>query len=349
MGVSGGRRLAVAGRAFGTVLALLLLLALTLWIFGVPVFGGLQLIAEGAGADKFAWSRTAVKATPLLLTGLGMIVAWRGGMYNIGGEGQFILGGLFAAVLAEWGAVLSGFLAIPFMLLLSVLGGAAWAWLSGWLFVRRGVDVVISTILLNFVAIQLLAWAVTGPLRQKNDATPLTRLLPDEYLLPRWSRQMDLHAGTVIALGVAILVAVFLYRTRAGFNLRLVGENARVARANRIDAGKVRMQAMLLSGALCGLAGGIEFLGPARQLGTGFSQNWGFLGIPVALLSGLDPLAAIFSASLFGALFAGSENLARFTPAGSTLIYIVQAAAVLAVVGLRSLKYRRSSKAEPDH
>jgi simple sugar transport system permease protein len=324
---------------------LLVILALTLWVFGVPVWEGFRLIAEGAGADKFAWSRTAVKTTPLLLTGLGMIVAWRGGMYNIGGEGQFIVGGLFSAALAEVvHAAGSPWLLIPAMILISVAGGACWAWLAGWLFVRRGVDVVISTILLNFVAIQLLAWAVTGPLRQKQDATPLTRLLPDELLLPRWSRQMDLHAGTLLALAASLGVAVFLYRTKAGFNLRLVGESARVARANRIDAGKVRLQAIMLSGALCGLAGGIEYLGLARQLGTGFSQNWGFLGIPVALLSGLDPIAAMLSAGLFGALFAGSENLARFTSAGSTLIYIVQAAAVLAVVGMRSPVWKLPNK-----
>jgi simple sugar transport system permease protein len=155
---------------------------------------------------------------------------------------------------------------------------------------------------------------------------------------------MDLHAGTLLALAASLGVAVFLYRTKAGFNLRLVGESARVARANRIDAGKVRLQAIMLSGALCGLAGGIEYLGLARQLGTGFSQNWGFLGIPVALLSGLDPIAAMLSAGLFGALFAGSENLARFTSAGSTLIYIVQAAAVLAVVGMRSLVWKLPNK-----
>jgi simple sugar transport system permease protein len=99
---------------------------------------------------------------------------------------------------------------------------------------------------------------------------------------------------------------------------------------------------MLVSGALCGLAGGIEYVGMARQLGTGFSQNWGFLGIPVALLSGLDPIMSLFSALLFGALFAGSENLARFTSAGPTLIYIVQAGAVLGVVALRAFRSRRA-------
>ncbi|MEZ0326566.1 MAG: ABC transporter permease [Fimbriimonas sp.] len=332
-------------KALGAIFALALLLALTLWAFGIPVLEGFRLMAEGAGADKFAWSRTLVKATPLLLTGLGMVVAWRGGMYNIGGEGQFIVGGLFSATLAELiltrNIATPPILAIPLLLILSALGGAVWAWLAGWLFVRRGVDVVISTILLNFVAIQFLAYAVTGPLREKPDNVPLTRAIPEAYMLWRPDRQMDLHAGVVIAAMMAIVIAIYLYRTKAGFNVRLAGESPRVARANRIDADKMRLQAMLVSGALCGLAGGIEYIGMARQLGTGFSQNWGFLGIPVALLSGLDPLLAMLSALLFGALFAGSENLARFTSAGPTLIYIVQAGAVLGIVALRAFRSRR--------
>ncbi len=335
-------------RVFGTIAALILLLGVTLFVFGIPVIEGFSLIAEGAGADKFAWSRTLVKATPLLLTGLGMVVAWRGGMYNIGGEGQFIVGGLFSAALVplllKSGGAQVPAIAIPLLLLLSAVGGAAWAWLAAWLYVRRGVDVVISTILLNFVAIQLLAYCVTGPLRARAGDVPLTLLLPEALTLWRPDRQMDLHAGVLLALLVAVAVAVYLFRTKAGFYVRLAGESVRVARANRIDAAAMRIQAMLVSGALCGLAGGIEYIAMARQLGTGFSQNWGFLGIPVALLSGLDPMVAVISALLFGALFAGSENLARFTSAGPTLIYIVQALAVLGVVALRSFLSRRGKK-----
>jgi simple sugar transport system permease protein len=109
-----------------------------------------------------------------------------------------------------------------------------------------------------------------------------------------------------------------------------------MARASRIDAGKVQIQAMLISGALCGLAGGVEYVGIAGQLGTDFSQQWGFLGIPVALLGALHPLACIASAVLFGSLFAGSENLARFTNAGATLVYVIQAVAVLGYVGIKA-------------
>ena len=332
------------------VLGLGLVLVLTLLVFRLPVLESLKMLTSGAFGDKFAVSRTLVKSTPLLLTGLGMVVAWRGGMYNIGGEGQFIMGGVFGAALAKvtvFGAhPLPGWLSSISILLACAVGGAFWAWLAGWLFVRRGVAVVISTILLNFVALQILGYAVSGPLQQQKHEVPLSDTLPDPVMLPKFSSQMDLHWGIFIPLFAAIGVFIYLYRTRPGFRLRLVGENPDMARANRMDAGKIQLQAMLVSGALCGLAGGVEYIGIAGQLGSDFSQQWGFLGIPVALLGGLHPLACIGSAVFFGALFAGSENLARFTNAGATLVYVIQSVAVLGYVGIKAYSDRRQIRPE---
>lgn len=328
-----------------TAAGLLAVLVLSLAVFRLPVGESLKLLWEGAFGDKFALSRTAVKSCPLLLTGLGMVVAWRAGMYNIGGEGQFVVGGIAGAAVAKWAAFgphpLPGWAGITLILIACCAGGAAWAWLAGWLYIRRGVAVVISTILLNFVAIQLLGYCVSGPLQQDKHQVPLTETLPDADMLPKLSRQMDVHLGTLLPLVCAVLVFVYLFRTKGGFRVRLVGENPFAARANRINANAAQIQAMLLSGALCGLAGGIEYVGIAGQLGTDFSQQWGFLGIPVALLGALHPLACIGSAVFFGALFAGSENLARFTNAGATLVYVIQAAAVLGFVGFKALSERK--------
>lgn len=321
-------------------IGLAVVLVLTLLVFKLPVAESLKLLVSGAFGDQFALSRTAVKSTPLLLTGLGMVVAWRSGMYNIGGEGQFVIGGICGAILAKATFIghenIPGWIAGISILAACMAGGAAWAWLAAWLFVRRGVSVVIGTILLNFIALQLLGYCVGGPLQQRKGQVPLTDALPDGMMLPRLSPQMDVHLGVVIPLLAAVLIFVYLYRTRPGFRLRLVGENPAMARANRIDAGRVQIQAMLVSGALCGLAGGVEYVGMAGQLGTDFSQQWGFLGIPVALLGGLHPLYCAVSALVFGALFAGSENLERFTSSGSTLVYVIQAVAVLGYVGIKA-------------
>jgi len=322
-------------RLLTTVAALTFALVLTLVVFGLPVADSLQLLAEGAFGDKFGISRTLAKATPLLLTGLGMVIAWRAGMYNIGGEGQLIVGAIGgAAVAAALMGKVVGPVLNPLILAAAMATGALWSGFAGWLQVARGVPAVISTILLNFVAIQLLAWSVQGPLRRSEGGLPQTAPLPADTMLLKFDRQLDLHFGIVIAVITVLLVTAFLYGTRSGFRLRLVGASPTAARANRIPSERVAIGSMMLSGALCGLAGGVEYTGITGVLGTGFPQGWGFLAIPVALLGGLHPLGVMLSGLYFGALFAGSENLARFSTSGTTLIYVIQAAAVLAVVAL---------------
>jgi simple sugar transport system permease protein len=273
-------------------------------------------------------------------------------MYNIGGEGQLVVGALFSATLYKLlidPAHVVPWVAVPLLLLFSVLGGAAWSFLAGWLYIRRGVDVVISTILLNFVAFQLLGWAVAGPLQESGSGLPMTTTIRDGYVLYHPDRQMDLHAGVLIAVLCAVAVQIYLFGSVGGFRLRIVGESPRLARASRISADRYRMQSMLISGAMCGLAGGVEYLGMARQLGVGFSQNWGFLGIPVALLSGLQPISAIAGSLFFGAMFAASDGLSRFTAGGPTLVYIIQAVAVLAVIAIRRIKIpTRSAASAPE-
>jgi simple sugar transport system permease protein len=208
------------------------------------------------------------------------------------------------------------------------------------------VEVVISTILLNFVAIQLLDWAVHGPLQEIKRQLPESDQIPKAVMLAKLDRQTDFHSGILIALLAVGLVWFFLYRTREGFFLKVVGASPRVARANRIDSRKTQERAMLLSGALCGLAGGVELLGTAGQLSTSFSQQWGFLAIPAALLGGLHPLFLIASALYFGALFAGTEQLGRFTQAGPTLVYVIQAVAVLALVAAQTIAMRKVIRRE---
>lgn len=310
-------------------------LIVTLAVFRLPIFESLKLLFDGGIGTRYGVARTLIKSTPLMLTGLGAIVAWRAGMYNIGGEGQYLIGALFGAAIAKFVVgTLPPSLALVGILVGCAIGGAVWAWVAGWLFVRRGVEVVISTILLNFIAAQALDWAVSAPLKERKGQLPQTDMLPESVMLPKLDRQLDLHVGVMLAVIVTIAVWWWIRSTKAGFRLRLVGASATAARANRIDAHKVQITSMMLSGALCGLAGGIEYVGLTGQVGQGFGQQWGFLGIPIALLANLNPIAVIPSALFGGALFAGSENLARFTPAGATLVYVVQAMVVLGLVAV---------------
>lgn len=312
-------------------------LILTLAIFGLPIFPSLKLIGEGAFGDAAGWSRTVVKTTPLLLCGVGMVVAWRAGMFNIGGEGQFLIGASSGAAAAIIFQNLPGGIQNPVILLAAMLGGGAYAAFAGWLQVKRGVPAVISTILLNFIAIYFLDWAVNGgPLQRTDGIMPQSQPLKESVMLLRFSRQLDVHSGAIYALVAVGLIWIYLYGTKGGFQLRLVGENARAARANRIPSDRIAIWAMFLSGALCGLAGAIEYTGITGLVSSkGFSQGWGFLGIPVALLGNLHPLGVLLSGLYFGALFAGSENLARFQTGADKLILFIQGAAVLALIGMR--------------
>jgi simple sugar transport system permease protein len=324
-------------------IALVGLLALTLIVFGLPLGESIRLIFEGAFQDRVGLSRTAVLATPLLLTALGVVVSWKAGMFNIGGEGQYVMGGLSGAALAKLllTTPIPGPLGAVLILAAAATGGALWARLAAWMFVRRGVDVVISTILLNFVAASLLAYLVSGPLQEDKRQLPLTEMLPRDWMLPRFDRQLDFHLGVALALLAAPAVWLFLYQTVPGYLVRLVGAGATAARANRISSAKYQSLALSLGGGLCGLAAGVQYLGIVGQIGQGFSQQWGFLGIPVALLGGMNPFGVALSAVFFGGLFAGSENLARFTPAGTTIVYVLQAVAVLAYIAVQALQEMR--------
>ncbi|MCX7800578.1 MAG: ABC transporter permease [Fimbriimonadales bacterium] len=313
-------------------------LAAGLAVFALFRLSPVQAVAtliDGAVGDRFAIARTLLKATPLLLCGLGMTVAWRAGVYNIGGEGQLIAGALAGALAFEAGGAFAGTFTPWLLLVLGAFGGAVWASLAGWMQSYRGVPAVITTILLNFVMVQTLLWLVSGPLQDPSLGVPLSRRLPHDAMLPRLDRQADLHAGFLIGLLLAPVLWVILYRTFWGLDIRFAGSNPDAARANRRPIRLVQLGAMALSGALCGLAGGVEYAGSLGQVGAGISQNWGFLAIPVALLGGLDPLGVVATALVFGGLFAGSEDLLRFTPAGSALVAAFQAVALLAFVASR--------------
>lgn len=309
--------------------ALIIALVLTLGLAGVDVRQGLGLMMAGAFGDKFGIARTLVRATPLLLCGLGVAVAWRAGIYNIGGEGQYLVGGLAGAGIASGlvstapGAV--AWIALP----LSAVSGALLSSFAGWLQTKRGVPCVITTIMLNFVVVQLVAWAVRGPLQEPKHQLPLTARLPDQAMLPQPDPQTDLHMGVLLAVGLAIAVYIFLTKTKAGFLIKVVGQNSRLVKTSHYNPEAYQLLAMAVSGALCGIAGGIDYLGLVGQVGDGFSQGWGFMGIPIALLGGLNVPGVAVSSLLFGALMAGGDSFARFNSIGQALVYVLQAVAVM--------------------
>jgi simple sugar transport system permease protein len=343
-----------AARGVGYAVGLIVLLTLTFLALRIEPVPALRALWAGAfgdaqGGHLYPLSETLVKTTPLLLTGLSIVVAWRAGLFSIGGEGQLLVGAVAATALAKAGSALSGPLLTLLMLLGGVAAGALWGGIVGWLRVRRNVQEVISSIMLNYVALYLLNWTVEGPLQERAHRIAQSDPLPDAALFARilpaaWSNGIvtRLHSGVLLAFLAVPVVSLFLFRTPSGFGMRLVGQNPDAARTAHFDVDRLRMRAMLLSGGLCGLAGVVELLGITGRLYADFSPGWGYTAIPVALLGGLHPVGTLFSALFFGALTAGSGNLSRFSGVSSVLIYVIQAAAVLAVVGARAWQSRRA-------
>jgi simple sugar transport system permease protein len=317
------------------------ILTLVLALFGLDVGQSLGYLFQGGLGSEAGIARTLVKAAPLLLCALGLAIAWRAGMFNIGGEGQYVAGALCGAALFRLAPGLPPGVLNPLILVATVLGGMAVAWAAAVLQVKRGVQVVISTILINFLVAEAAGWAVRGPLQEPKGALPKTETLPNEVMLQRFNPQTDLHSGVFLAVVAALVVWAFLFRSKAGFQLRVTGASPTAARASRIPAERRQVQAMLWSGGLCGLAGGIDYLGVVGSVSDGFSQNWGFLAIPVALLGMLHPAGIALSALFFGFLLAGSDRLASRTDVGASIVFVVQAAAVLAYVAYAAWRERR--------
>jgi general nucleoside transport system permease protein len=313
------------------------LLGLGLLVAGLSAAGfdaqaALLALWSGAFGSWYAFtSATLVRAVPLTLIGLGITVAFRAGAFNIGGEGQFYAG----AIAATWIGIHvtgSGWLAIPALLAGSAIAGAAWIAVPVWLKLRFGVIEVISTLLLNFVAESLVSLLVQGPLQEPTRIYPQSAAITNAARLPSIGNSR-LHAGFFLALAVALVLWYLFYRTLWGFRLRAVGAGARAAEVSgRVDTQKVAAVALFCSGALAGLAGGVEVSGVSYALFQNLSPGYGFTGIAVALLGGLNPAGVVLSGVLIGALEAGAGAMQREAGIPAVAVYVVEA--VILVVAL---------------
>ncbi len=281
---------------------------------------------NGAFGDSYALGETLTRAIPLLFTGLGVAVAFRCGIWNIGAEGQFLVGALAVmATLKVWrpGVPLVG---VPVLLAAGALAGAAWAGVPAWLRARRAVPEVISTIMLNFTAIQLFGWAIRGPLQEAARRYPQSDEVPDLLQLWRFWPPTRLHSGLFLALAATVALAVYLSRTVSGFQLRATGANPRAAYAAGIPTTRALYTAMGLGGALAGLGGAVELLGVTFRLVEPFSPGYGYTAIAVALVGALSPGWVALAALLFGALDVGSGALQRVAGVPSVIVSVIQGA-----------------------
>ena len=293
-------------------------------------------------------SGTLVHAVPLILTGLAVALAFRAGVFNVGAEGQLLLGAIAATAFGVRFGQSAGWLAIPAGLALGAAAGAAWAAIAAGLRARFGVLEVISTIMLNFVAEDLVSYLVRGPLQEHLRIYPQTESLPANMRMAALVPGTRLHWGIVPAIALAMGLWWFLNRTAAGFRLRAIGANPFAARVSgRIPVTRVATRALVASGAIAGLAGAIEVCGVTYALYENLSPGYGFTAIAVAVLAGLHPLGVVASGAVFAALETGTLALQRDAGVPSMLAAVVEASAILAILALIRLRRRSGGESVP--
>lgn len=285
-----------------------------------------------------------VYATPRLLVAVGVIVALRSGQFNLGAEGQLQMGAIGAAL---GGAFLApsipGALALPISLALAIACGAVWAGIAAVMKVWRGCDELISTLLLNFVAIYVVQLLVQGAMKDPSSTfNQSTRVIPVAEL-PRFGFTR-LHYGFVIAVVCVVLVWVLLDRTTLGLRLRSVGFNAVASRYQQLSVGRLTIVAMLISGGICALAGAGETLGVQFRLIQGFSSGFGFEGLAIAFLAGLRPGRAFVIALIFGGIFSAATRLQQELGVTASLAYVVEGLPIVLLAcaaGVQALRAKR--------
>jgi simple sugar transport system permease protein len=337
---------------FATLAALLISAVMLLFLKVNPI-QAYKALWEGAFGTSNAFAETLVKATPLLLVALGICISFRGDVINIGGEGQMIVGALFATWVGLTLTSLPGWLVITFAMLAGFLGGAIWGGIPGVLKAYFRVNEILSTIMMNAIAVQLMNFllrdAMIDPIQaERASKIPQTARLLDAFQLPRLI-PTRLHLGALIAVILAVLVYILLWRTTLGYRIRAVGQNPNASRYAGIKVPRYIVLSLLLSGAFAGLAGATQVFGVNYRMITdgsssGFTGGAGFNGIVAALFGQLHPIWSIPASILFGALLVGANSMQRVVQVPSALITALNGLVVVFVVSSEIWRQRRQRR-----
>jgi len=321
----------------GATLAAALVGAMVLTAVGSSPIATYTTIFTGPFADKFGITEVLVRAIPLILVGLGIAISFRSGILNIGAEGQMLVGILASTAMALAFPGSSKAILLPLMLMAGALGGALWGGIAGFLRARLGVNEILSTVMLNYIAAQFYTYLLRGPMIDPNEletgsGTPQSMRLPRAAWLDRIVPETRLHAGLLLALVLAVVVYILLWRTTWGFRLRAAGAEAKAARYAGVAVEGSLITAMLLAGGFAGLAGAVEVAGVHHRAIEGISSGYGFSGIVVALFGGLHPAGIIPAAVFFGVLLVGADMTQRSAGVPANMILVIQGVVILAIV-----------------
>lgn len=314
--------------------------AIVFAMVGADIIKAYTVILTEPLKDMIGITEIIVRAIPLSLIALGIAIAFRSGILNIGAEGQMLMGILASSATAIAFASLPKPILVPLSILAGAAGGALWGGIAGVLKARLGVNEILSTVMLNYIAAQFYTFLLRGPMMDPEElvtgsGTPQTVRMPRGAWLDRLLPGTRLHAGVYIAIGLAIVVFFLLWRTTAGFRMRAAGAEAKAARYSGVKVQRYLVIAMLLSGAFAGIAGSVEVLGVHRRAIEGISGGYGFTGIVVALFGGLHPAGIIPASMFFGLLLLGADMTQRLADVPANMVLVLQGAIILAIVSAR--------------
>ncbi len=305
-------------------------------------------MVKGVFGNFYGFTQSLVKATPLLLVGLGICIAFRASVLNIGGEGQIIAGALMATWFSLQFRTWPGWLLIPATMIMGFLAGAFWGFIPGILKARLNVNEILSTVMMNAIGLQLMNLLLRGPLIDPAGVAAGTFLHQSERL-PRqvWLgriEQTQLHTGAIIAVVLAVLVYILLWRTTIGYRIRSVGLSPEASKYAGIPVPFYQALSLTLAGGFAGLAGVIEVIGVQHRLLEGVTSGYGFTGIVAALFGGLHPLGLIPASWLFGSLLVGADMMQRAVQVPSSLIDALLGLIVLLVIGSQMWSKRLATR-----
>ena len=331
------------------MLIALLVGVLLLLMLGTDPFEAYSALIRGALGNVSGITQTLTKATPLLLVGLGICIAFRGGVINIGGEGQIVVGALAATAFGVGFGELPGLILMPLTLVSGAAAGLIWGGIPGLLKARLGVNEILTTVMMNQIALRLMNFLLRGPMLDPEHVAagtsiPQSATLPESVWLPRLVPRTLFHSGAILAVLLALAVYFLLWRTTIGYRIRAVGLNPHASRYAGIPVSNYVTLSLALSGMLCGIAGAVEVMGVHHRMLEGLSGGYGFSGIVAALFGKLHPLGAIPASALFGALLVGADKMQRAVQVPSALAIALQGLVVLFVVASDLYVRRRARR-----
>ena len=330
---------------YATLIALAItavIIGLLVAIVGVSPLDAFSSLYDGAFGDRESALETLVQATPLILTGLAAAIAFRAGVWNIGGQGQFIAGAIGTWWVYDTMPGLPAPLLFVAMFAGAAVFGAVWASVASVLLVRYGTNEILTTVMLNFVIDYMLSWLLSEPWQANDTPYSQTERMVESTFLPRFFDGSRLHLGFALALAMAAVVHFLVRRTTLGFELRAIGVNKQAASYKGISVGAATIAVMAVSGALAGLAGSGELLGLHHRINFEFGEQMiGFTGIIIALVARLHPAGVIVVAIAFAGLLNGSTQMQVGTGIPAALVTVIEGVAlVLVLLAAVACRYR---------